>query len=243
MDLLNVAIADDEPLARKRLASVLTGLGCDVVAEFAEGNSLLEWFATGQKLDILFMDIHMPGLSGLELLAEIIDPPAVVFVTAHPDFALMAFELSAVDYILKPVFPERVARTVEKIRRSRMASGPADPGPKAADPSRYIAKTGDGKVFLDMKRTTHFELSHDVVWAWYGGKRYRTQWETLGQVEAAFPHSGLMRIQRNTLLRPEAVTGFQSLQAGRIKVRVWEGVELEVSRSCTPCLKKQLGLA
>jgi two-component system LytT family response regulator/two-component system response regulator AlgR len=80
-----------------------------------------------------------------------------------------------------------------------------------------------------------------VVWAWAGGSRHRTAWTTLAEVEAAYPVSGLLRIQRHLLLRPEAVLGLKSLEGGRASVRVGDGLDLEVSRSVTPRIKELLG--
>lgn len=103
-------------------------------------------------------------------------------------------------------------------------------------------KAGEGHVFLDLKRTTHFEVEEEVVWAWAGGSRHRTSWTTLAEVEGAFPGAGLLRIQRHLLLRPEAVLGLRPLEGGRASVRVAEGLDLEVSRSVTPRIKELLGL-
>jgi len=111
---------------------------------------------------------------------------------------------------------------------------------------RFPVKAGEGHVFLELKRTTHFEVEEEVVYAWapVGGKltRQRTDWTSLSEVEEAFAQAGLMRIQRHLLLRPEAVLGLRPLEGGRAAVRVGEGVDLEVSRSVTPRLKELLGL-
>jgi two-component system LytT family response regulator/two-component system response regulator AlgR len=103
-------------------------------------------------------------------------------------------------------------------------------------------KAGDGHVFLDLRRVSHFEVEDEVVWAWSQGQRHRTDWTSLGEVEEAFPAAGLMRIQRHLLLRPEAVLGLKPIDGGRATVRVGDGLDLEVSRSVTPKLKELLGL-
>jgi two-component system LytT family response regulator/two-component system response regulator AlgR len=103
-------------------------------------------------------------------------------------------------------------------------------------------KAGDGHIFLDLRRVTHFEVEDEEVSAWSAGQRHRTDWTSLADVEEAFPDAGLVRIQRHLLLRPEAVLGLKSLDGGRASVRVAEGVDLEVSRSVTPKLKEILGL-
>ena len=240
MKPLRVALADDEPLARARLARLLREAGCEVKAELADGPSVLAWLKEAPEVDALFLDIQMPGATGLEVAVELEDGracPPVVFVTAHSEHAVRAFEAAAADYILKPVSAERLARSLARLRES---------GPRRADPGaasqRFPVKAGEGHVFLDLKRTTHFEVETEVVWAWAAGARHRTAWTTLAEVEAAFPRAGLLRIQRHLLLRPEAVLGLKPLEGGRATVRVAEGLDLEVSRSATPRLKELLGL-
>ena len=97
-------------------------------------------------------------------------------------------------------------------------------------------------VFLDLRKTTHFEVEEEVVYAVAQAQCHRTGWTTLAEVESAFPSAGLLRIQRHLLLRPEAVLGLKPLEGGRASVRVAEGQDLEVSRSVTPRLKEMLGL-
>ena len=241
MKPLRVALADDEPLARARLARLLREAGCEVRAELADGPSVLAFLKEVPELDALFLDIQMPGATGLEVAVELEDCrncPPVVFVTAYSEHAVRAFETAAADYILKPVSAERLARCLARLREG----GPRKGEPAVALPQRFPVKAGEGHVFIDLKRTTHFEEETEVVWAWATGQRHRTAWTTLAEVEAAFPGAGLLRIQRHLLLRPEAVLGLKSLEGGRVSVRVADGLELEVSRSATPRLKELLGL-
>lgn len=242
MSRLRVALADDEPLARARLARLLREADCEVLAELPDGAELLAWMQSAPPLDALFLDIHMPGASGLELVAELKDPPPVVFVTAYSDHAVRAFETDAADYILKPISAERLEKTLAKLRRREIPRRGAPELRAALAPGRFPVKAGDGHVFLDLKRVSHFEVEDEVVWAWAQGQRHRTDWTSLGEVEEAFPAAGLVRIQRHLLLRPEAVLGLKPIDGGRATVRVGEGLDLEVSRSVTPRLKELLGL-
>jgi len=241
MKTLRVALADDEPLARARLARLLKEAGCDVKAELADGSAVLAWLREPKDVEALFLDIQMPGATGLEVAAELADCrhcPPVVFVTAYSEHAVRAFEAAAVDYILKPVSAERLAKTLARLREG----GPRRTDSPAATPQRFPVRAGEGHVFLDLKRTTHFEVEEEVVWAWVAGGRHRTSWTTLADVEMAFPGAGLIRIQRHLLLRPEAVMGLKPLEGGRASVRVADGMDLEVSRSATPRIKDLLGL-
>jgi len=250
MNPLRVALADDEPLARTRLARLLKEAGCEVVAELPDGPAVLRWLEAGGSLEALFLDIQMPGISGLEVLAELQDCqtcPPVVFVTAFAEHAVRAFEASAVDYLLKPVSAERLSKALARLQQG--AVPPRSVGELKSVLSaapRFPVKAGDGHVFLELKRTSHFEVEDEVVYAWapVGGKpiRHRTDWTSLGEVEAAFPNAGLLRSQRHLLLRPEAILGLRPIEGGRAAVRVAEGLDLEVSRSVTPKLKELLGL-
>ncbi len=238
MKPLRVALADDEPLARARLSRLLREAGCEIAAELEDGTAVIAWCQGGSPVDALFLDINMPGATGLEVMAELPDRLPVIFVTAYAEHAVRAFEAAAVDYVLKPVSAERLAKSLARLREQPAA--PAHPQGHAS--GRFPAKAGEGHVFLELRRTSHFEVEDEVVWAWCGGTRFRTGWSTLAEVEHAFPANGLLRIQRHLLLRPEAVLGLRPLEGGRAVIRVGEGLELEASRTATPKLKELLGL-
>ncbi|HJW33510.1 MAG TPA: response regulator transcription factor [Holophagaceae bacterium] len=245
MTSLKVVVVDDEPLARERLSRLLREAGCEVVAELGDGPSLLAWLRSSPgEVDGLFLDIQMPGGSGLEVMAELPATPPVVFVTAFAEHAVRAFEAEAVDYVLKPVFADRLERCLARLRARQVPTrtGPELRALMPAAPQRFLVKAGVGNVFLDLKKVSHFEVLDEIVWAWAGSQRFRTQWTAIADVEAAFAEGKLLRIQRHQLLRLEAVLGYRTLPGGRWKVRVSEGVELEVSRSATPRLRERLGL-
>ena len=106
---------------------------------------------------------------------------------------------------------------------------------------RYPILAGQGVVLVDLAKTTHFEVENEVVWA-HAGARMRTQWTSLGQVEAAFPGAGLLRIHRHLLVRPEAVIGVRPAAGGRAIIRLAGGQEVEASRGGAPRLRERLGL-
>ena len=130
MTTLTVALIDDEPLARLRLRTLLaqTEPACEVVGEFGESVSALLWLreqdAVGQGPDMILLDIQMPGLDGMVLAArlrELRDPPAIVFVTAHAEHAVRAFDVAALDYLTKPVRLERLQASLGRVQRWRQA--------------------------------------------------------------------------------------------------------------------------
>jgi len=239
MTHLKALVVDDEPLARERLSRLLQEAGCTIAGELGDGVALLHWLKEPGEVDVIFLDIQMPGLSGLEVLAEVPDCPPVVFVTAYSSYAVRAFELAAVDYLLKPVFEDRLGKCLQRLRdRLVRPLSPSELKTLLPPPIRFPIRAGDGEIFMELELVTHFELENDRVWACRGQNRYLTRWIALSEVEQAFPNDGLLRIQRHLLLRPRMVKGIRPTTVGRIKVMVAPTVELTVSRAMTPRTKE-----
>jgi DNA-binding LytR/AlgR family response regulator len=239
MKSLKVAVAEDEAMNLRRLVRLLEDCGCTIVASFPNGLEMEEWLRTEPEVDALFLDIQMPGLDGLSLRASLPKHLPVVFVSAFAELAVGAFEVEAVDFLLKPVTTERLVKALDRIR------GKLSP-PQAhgwmGQVTRYPVIVGSGHLLLDLSKTLYFEVEDQVVWA-VTGERFRTKWKSLGEVEAFFPDADLIRIHRHLLIRPEAVLGIRSAGGGtRAIVRLTGGIELEASRGATPELKERLGL-
>lgn len=150
---MRVLIVDDEPLARRRIARLLAAVpGLSVVGEASDGTQAL---AAVQALapQALFLDVQMPGVDGLAVAASLPDPaPAVVFVTAHDRHAVAAFDAGAVDYVLKPVEPERLLKAVERLRQRAEAV----PRPATAQPPAQLLIPDRGR--------THVVTLTDIRW-------------------------------------------------------------------------------
>lgn len=241
MKRLKALVVDDEPLARERLSRLLTEAGCTVVGALGDGLALLQWLKQPYDVDVIFLDIQMPGPNGMEVLAEAPACPPVVFVTAHSTYAVRAFELAAVDYLLKPVFEDRLAKCLERLRHQLIRPlSPLELKTLLPPPVRFPIRAGDGEVFMELELITHFELEKERVWACRGLNRYETRWAALSEVEQAFPDDGMLRIQRHLLLRPGMVKGIRPTTVGRIKVMIAPKVELTVSRAMTQRTKECL---
>ena len=238
---LKVVVAEDEALSMKRLVRLLQEAGCSVLNQFSEGRGVLEWLQHHREVEAVFLDIHMPNLDGLAILKALNGQVPVVLTTAFAEHAVEAFDAEAVDYLLKPVTASRMERALKRIesRRSVPVAPPAPVVP--AGPQRYPIHAGEGVVLVDLHKTTYFEVENEVVWA-HAGARLRTQWTSLGEVEAAFPHAGMLRIHRHLLVRPEAVIGLKPAPGGRAIVRLLGGDEIEASRGGAPRLRERLGL-
>jgi two-component system LytT family response regulator len=146
MEMKRAILVDDERLARSSLRSLLSAHPeIEIVAEASTVRQAKERIECDRP-DVAFLDIQMPGGGGFKLLEQLIDPPSIVFVTAHDEYAIRAFDVNAIDYLLKPVEPARLARAVARLRRSRSERG-LPVGPYAADDSVLI-KTGRRCFFV-----------------------------------------------------------------------------------------------
>lgn len=239
-DKLRVVLADDEPLALLRLSRGLEQAGCEVVAKFQDGNALVEWLQEHPFPDALFLDVKMPGATGLEILAEYQNKLPIVLVTSGSEFAVPAFDFAATDFLLKPVTPERLQKALERIH------GLID-GHRQSKPSPAMSKipviVGKGTVLLEVNKISHFELEDGQVWACASGSRFPTRWRSLAQVEAALPKVTMVKLNRNVMVRPEAVRGLRVLQFGRRMILLTDGKEYPASRRGSQLLESVLGLA
>ncbi len=241
--MINVLVADDEPPAVQELAFLL---GRDerigVIHTASSGNQAL-LALDGSAVDVIFLDIHMPGLSGLQLARAVSarpNPPAVVFVTADEDCALEAFELAAVDYLLKPVRAERLARSVGRIAELRAAAGA---GPSTGPGGRG---TKTEMITVDQGGTSRIIRRDEVRFVQAQGDyaRLHTQDASylirvpLADLERQWADAGFLRIHRSYLVCMDYVTALK-LGAARPAVSI-AATDLPVSRRHLPTLRGTL---
>lgn len=201
-------------------------------------------------IDAVFLDINMPGLDGLELagvLAAFAAPPTVVFVTAHDDRAVDAFDLGAVDYLLKPLRDERLAESVRRIRASRRSGRVVEP--VAAEPASAPA---DEVIPVELGGVTTLVHRSDVAWVEADGDYTRLHTATgshlvripISSLEARWQSVGFLRVHRSYLVALPLVTGIRSAGTGTVVcLRTGDdgrAVELPVSRRHTRELKDRL---
>ncbi|MCL2076075.1 MAG: LytTR family DNA-binding domain-containing protein [Betaproteobacteria bacterium] len=215
---LTVFIVDDEALARLRLRELLADIesSCPtkVLGEAENGQAALEWLrtesekATPRLPDVLLADIHMPQMDGMELVGRLgflAAPPAVIFTTAYDNHAVQAFDLSVLDYLLKPVRAQRLLAALEKARQ-RMSASPAAP---AGDTGRSHLPCHEGTRFLlvPVAEILYFRADLKYVTACTREREYVLS-ETIAKLEEEFSDA-FIRLHRSILVARSALSGFE----------------------------------
>lgn len=249
---IRTLVADDEPIARERVLSLLKGEGdIELVGACATGTETRAALERG-NLDLLFLDIEMPGLTGLELARAIqtSGAPAVVFVTAYDQYALRAFEVHALDYLLKPFSADRFRAALghardHLARRRASADGSArrtvgnGDGPPA-DRGRIMVKSG-GRI--------HFIRTADIDWCDAAGNYVRIHVgaqeflvrETMNHLESQLDARQFVRIHRSTIVNLDRIQEMQPSFSGEFLVRLRDGTRLTLSRGYRDAVQGLLG--
>ena len=245
-DTLRVAIVDDEPLARAMVRQCINAHpGVEIVAECANGFEAVK-AVTELSPDLLFLDVQMPKLSGFEVLELIGRDVAVVFTTAYDQYALRAFEVHAVDYLLKPFSEERFAEALSRARE-RLAAKDAlpvdalvsDARPRQGPLERVLIRDGSQVHVLPVDRIDYVEAQDDYVCFKSDGKSYLKD-QTLGSVEASLDSARFVRIHRSYLLNIDRIARVE-LYAKDSRVAILRaGTRLPVSRAGYARLAKLL---
>jgi two-component system LytT family response regulator len=237
MTKLRVLIADDELLARKRLLRLLAEMDdIEALGACENADDVLER-VKGGGIDLLLLDIHMPGLSGIDALKMLGEgAPAVVFCTAHADHAVEAFDGGAVDYLLKPIAPDRLKKAIDRVRAR---AGSTAALPRTGGPDRLAVSTLQGLVLVDPKTITHAVLDGVLVTLSTTETDYVTDF-SLQELERKVPH--LLRVHRRALLNLAHVARLEPQETGGYLARTVRGQMVEVSRQSARELRKALGL-
>lgn len=238
---MRVLIADDEQLARARLSRLLQVLpDIEVVGEAKDGEEVLARVRAG-GLDVVLLDIQMPKLTGTEAMALWpADGPMVIFCTAHAEHAVSAFDTGAVDYLLKPVEPERLKRALERAEeRARRESFSSDV--RKHQLTRLPISTRQGLVLVDPETVTHAVLEDELVTVFTRDGRYLSDF-SLQELEQRLPPGRFERVHRRAILNLEAVARLEPLETGGYLAHTAQGHAIEISRSSARELRKRLGL-
>lgn len=242
MTSLRVLIADDEQLARARLTRLLSSMeDVTVVGEAKDGDEVLTKVRAG-GIDVVLLDVQMPKLTGVEAMALWpADGPWVVFCTAHAEHAVKAFEVDAVDYLLKPVEPDRLKKALDKARQRETKETFSAAVKKHQSIPRLPVQTRQGLVLLDPDAVTHAVLDGELVTVHTKDASFLTDY-SLNDLEQRLPPGRFERVHRRALLNLEAVARLEPLDTGGYLARTSNGHSVEVSRQAARDLRKRLGL-
>jgi len=254
---IRALVIDDELPARSELAFLLDDIdGVTVVGDAGNVRDAVELIKKTPS-DVIFLDINMPGITGLQLAEGIRsshpNPPALVFVTAHSHFAVKAFEVDAIDYLVKPVEIDRLRSAIDKVRMRMAQKAGAEQGIDAddstqgaasgrSDTHKIMVSKGGKKLFIPIDDVCYIMAKDDYSYIFTVDDRFLST-KTLVKIEAQFADSSIFRIHRRYLVNLAQVTSVNSVKGGALTLTV-EGTdeELPVSRRRVPALKQALEL-
>lgn len=242
--MIRALLADDEEPARVRLRRLLTEAGgVEIVGEAADGEQAVEQIVRLAPA-LVFLDIQMPGSSGLEVAAALPAPrPHVIFCTAFDEYAVDAFELNAVDYLLKPISRARLDKALERIR-TRAAGSERDEGldrmARSGGPARFLARKGQAYRVIAARDVTCILSDGGITRLYAAGDHYWMP-PTLNDLEARLDGRRFFRISRAAIVNLDAVRELVPVAGGSGELTLKDGTRLEVSRRRFKDLADRLG--
>jgi two-component system LytT family response regulator len=240
--VIRVLIVDDEPIARRGIRQQLRGeTGIEVIGECGDGAAAIDAI-TELAPDLVFLDIQMPEVGGFDVVEAIgvARMPAVIFVTAYDEHALRAFDVHAVDYVLKPIDRHRFRTAVERARGRlthapgsldrRIAAALGELGRPAPDYAKRLAIKGDGRVILvDVDEVDRLEAAGNYVEV-HSGSRHHLVRETMASLEARLDPARFVRVSRSSIVNADRVRELQPMFSGDFVVVLRDGTKVSGSR-------------
>ena len=242
---LRVLICDDELMARKRVLRLLGELpDVEKTIECESGEEVLARLGE-EEVDVALLDINMPGLSGLETVMQMPeDRPYVVFLTAHPEHAVKAFDVGAVDYVLKPIDDARLAKALDRARQF-LDHGHGGAAGDAGAPARKLEKlaiaTHGGAALVSPADVTHATFDGALVTVHTAARTILTD-DTLHDLESKLPQGPFERVHRRAIVNLDHVDRLESVDSGGYVACLSTGKRVDVSRQSARRLRRRLGL-
>ena len=249
-----VLVVDDEPLARVGvIARLQNHADMEVVGEYGDGRQASQSIAKIRP-DVVFLDIQIPDMSGIQLLRNLPqeERPSVVFLTAHEEYALDAFEVEALDYLLKPIDDKRFEACLERIRRLLALKRQDSTLPPAHSPiedqtdradqrliRHFIVRRGNTVAFVKTAQVDWIEGLGDYAGIHVGNKTHLIR-EPLTRLSARLDTTDFLRIHRSSIVRVERIVQVESLANRDLLVTLQDGTTLRASRSYSANLQKLL---
>jgi two-component system LytT family response regulator len=239
-----VLIIDDEPLARSIIKEYLKVYDdIEVAGECSDGFEAAKMIAETQP-DLLFLDVQMPKINGFELLEILPDPPAVIFTTAFDEYALKAFEVHALDYLLKPFGADRFANALDKWRSKVQEQRKPMPSVTYQLPEeqyRIVIKDGS-EIKIIPTSEIHYIESYDDYVKIHTGSGTHLKKKTMAHFEQSLPKQQFVRIHRSYILNIQELTRIESFEKNSYIAILKSGARLSISRNAYADLKAVLGV-
>lgn len=240
---MRALIVDDERLARKELIKLLEEHPTiEVVGEAVNADEAYQ-MVNELNPDLLFLDIQMPGKTGFQLLEMLDSVPLVVFTTAYDEFALKAFEVNALDYLLKPIHPDRLAETVGKLaeKEKTKTAGGIDPSKKLGLNDQVFVKDGDRCWFVSLSNVRLFESDGNYIKVYFDNNRPMIH-KSLNALDEKLDERAFFRASRKHIVNLSWVEGIEPWFNGGLMVRLKGGDKVEVSRRQAARFKDMMSL-
>ena len=245
---MRAIIIDDERLARAELRKLLQEYPeVEVVDEASNAEEGIQKIDS-QNPDLIFLDIQMPGKTGFEMLQELDHAPAVIFTTAYDDYALKAFEVNALDYLLKPIEPKRLSDAVEKIRKLQPTQSDLANGSFSQEPLRLLGeqdqvfvKDGDRCWFVRLADVRLFESVGNYAKVFFGNNKPLIL-KSLNALEERLDPKSFFRANRKHIVNLQAIEKVESYFNGGLLLELKGGEKLEVRRRQTAKFKEMRSL-
>jgi two-component system LytT family response regulator len=257
---LRVYLVDDEQLAIDRMVRLLESAGGVTIAGSTTDPAIAVTFLSREAVDALFLDIQMPGMNGFELLSRLPEQPLVIFTTAFDQYALKAFEVNSIDFLLKPVDPVQLQRSLKKLERLRGGARPewmrhpdlrsfleqlgnSFRSPQPEYPARIASQVGERTHLIELSGVTHFMARDKLTYAMAGGRSHSVNY-SIAELERKLDPGNFVRIHRAILLNLAWVAEVNARFGGQMAVYLKDPqhTELPVARDRVRVLKEKLEL-
>jgi two-component system, LytTR family, response regulator len=260
---LRAFLVDDEPLAIERLTRMLAQCKSIAISGSATDPALAQEVLNdeaAEPIDVLFLDIQMPGLTGFDLLTRLTHQPFVIFTTAYDEYALRAFEVNSIDYLVKPIEPAQLARAMKKLDRLRPIAKPdwqLSPdlpdllrslnqslrGQRPDYPRRIASRVGERISFLDLDAVSHFVAQDKLTYAVAAGRRHAVD-QTIVELERRLDPARFLRVHRSALVNVDWIHEVNSWFAGKVVLSLKDAqrTQIPVARDRVRILKSRMGI-
>jgi two-component system LytT family response regulator len=239
---MKVLLIDDERLARQELTKLLKKhQEIEIIGEAANADEGIELIKE-LKPDLIFLDIHMPGKTGFELLAELDDVPRVIFVTAYDEYAIEAFKVNALDYLLKPVEPKLLAAAIDRVFELKSSDEiTVNQEEKLTENSQIFLKDGDKCWFVSLKDVRMFESEGNYVRVFFNNYKPLIL-KSLNNLEKKLDEGSFFRANRKFIINLKWIESIENWFSGGLLVKLKGGETVEVSRRQAARFKDMMSL-